>query len=189
MTSDKQTERIIGDSKLTLIQGDITKQEVDAIVNAANSSLMGGGGVDGAIHRAGGPKILEDCKRIVEKIGSLPTGDAVITAGGNLSARHVIHTVGPVWHGGGQDEPALLENAYRNSLAMAAKEGIKTVAFPSISTGAYRFPIDRAASIALSTVIDFLREKPLDEVRFVLFSWEDLETYQRVLNEILPETG
>ena len=144
--------------------------------------------MDGAIHRAGGPKILEDCKRIVEKIGSLPTGDAVITTGGNLSARHVIHTVGPVWHGGGRNEPALLVNAYRSSLGRAAKEGIKSVAFPSISTGAYRFPIERAANIALSTVIDFLREKPLEEVRFVLFSWEDLETYQRAQNEILPES-
>ncbi|NIM20024.1 MAG: O-acetyl-ADP-ribose deacetylase [Candidatus Latescibacteria bacterium] len=179
-------QRKIGHATLTLTQGDITKESVDAIVNAANSSLMGGGGVDGAIHRAGGPKILEDCKRIVSKIGSLPTGEAVITTGGNLKACKVIHTVGPIWYGGNQNEPALLENAYRNSLALAKEEGIRTVAFPSISTGAYRFPIEKASDVALSTVIEFLREHPLDEVRFVLFSPKDFETYNKVLNRILP---
>ena len=180
-------QRTIGRSTLTLLQGDITLQETEAIVNAANSSLMGGGGVDGAIHRAGGPDILEQCKRIVANIGSLPAGDAVITTGGRLTAKHVIHTVGPIWRGGGKNEPVLLKNAYRNSLLLAAREEIKSIAFPSISTGAYRFPIERAAEIALSTVIEFLNNSPLEDVFFVLFSHDDYEIYQRTLDRLLPK--
>jgi O-acetyl-ADP-ribose deacetylase (regulator of RNase III) len=179
--------RTIGRSKLTLMRGDITTQETEAIVNAANSSLMGGGGVDGAIHRAGGPDILEQCKRIVSDIGSLPTGEAVITTGGRLPAKHVIHTVGPIWRDGTKNEPVQLESAYRNSLSLADSEGIKSVSFPSISTGAYRFPVERAAEIALSTVMEFLHHGRLEEVRFVLFSPDDYETYHRMLDKLLPE--
>ncbi|MEM4643732.1 MAG: O-acetyl-ADP-ribose deacetylase, partial [Candidatus Bathyarchaeia archaeon] len=145
--------------------------ETDAIVNAANPSLMGGGGVDGAIHRKGGPKILEECKRIraTEYPDGLPTGKAVITTGGNLKAKYVIHTVGPVWRGGKSGEAELLAEAYRNSLKLAVSKGIKTIAFPSISTGAYGYPIDEASRIALSTVKDFLeKENGLEEVVFVL---------------------
>jgi O-acetyl-ADP-ribose deacetylase (regulator of RNase III) len=180
-------QRTIGRSTVTLLQGDITAQNIEAVVNAANSTLMGGGGVDGAIHRAGGPEILEDCKRIVSQIGSLPAGEAVITTGGRLQAKHVIHTVGPIWRDGRRNEAELLENAYRNSLSLALAQGIRSVAFPSISTGAYRFPIERAAKIALATVIDFLRNQSLEEVRFVLFSKEDYETYAGILEELLPE--
>src|SRR5262249_33428932 len=151
---------------------------VDAIVNAANSSLLGGGGVDGAIHRAGGPAILEKCKRIratTHKAGCL-AGEAVITGGGNLIARPGVHTVGPLWRGGKKGEPEVLRNAYRNSLQLAAKAGCKTVAFPSISTGAYGYPVDQAGKVALSTVEEFLKSNTtLEEVRFVLF---DEITYQ-----------
>lgn len=156
-------------SKLILIQGDITKQETEAIVNAANSTLMGGGGVDGAIHRAGGSAILEECKQIVAKIGRLPSGEAVITTGGNLVAKYVIHTVGPVWSGGTRNEAQLLANCYKNSLALAKEKGIKTISFPSISTGAYGYPLKEAAKIAIDTVIDFLKDNSIDEVYFVLF--------------------
>ena len=164
---------------IKLIRGDITQQDTEAIVNAANSSLMGGGGVDGAIHRAGGPAILEDCKKIVGKQGRCPTGQSVITTGGYLRAQYVIHTVGPIWRGGDNNEEQLLADAYRNSLALALELGIQSIAFPSISTGAYRFPIDQAARIALKTVDDFLTAHPdLQEVRFVLFSEQDLIQYQ-----------
>jgi len=165
--------------KIILNQGDITRQDTDAIVNAANSSLMGGGGVDGAIHRAGGEAILEACEQIVAQQGRCPTGQAVITTGGNLKAKYVIHTVGPIWRGGDNNEEQLLADAYRNSLALAQKHNIKTIAFPSISTGAYRFPLDQAARIALKTVEDFLTENPgFQEVRFVLFSEHDLMIYK-----------
>lgn len=174
----------IGATTIRLLQGDITEQTTDAIVNAANKTLMGGGGVDGAIHRAGGPAILEACKEIVAEIGGCNTGEAVITTGGNLAAKYVIHTVGPVWSGGDRREPELLANAYKNSLALAATRGLRTIAFPSISTGAYRFPIDRAAEIALTTVKDFVTSQPFDEVRFVLFSQSDLETYADVLSRL-----
>jgi len=171
--------------KITLIQGDITQQETEAIVNAANSSLMGGGGVDGAIHRAGGPAILEECRKIVDRQGRCPTGQAVMTTGGNLKAKYVIHTVGPIWKDGSRGEDDLLANAYRNSLQTAVQNGIQTIAFPSISTGAYRFPLERAARIALQTVRDFLQEtKQLKEVRFVLFSQKDLEVYQKEFNQL-----
>jgi O-acetyl-ADP-ribose deacetylase (regulator of RNase III) len=168
----------ISSATLTLLRGDITEQDTDAIVNAANSSLLGGGGVDGAIHRAGGPRVLEECSRIVQQKGQCPTGEAVITSGGNLKARFVIHTVGPVWHGGERGEDQLLASAYRNSLQLAVAHNIHTVAFPSISTGAYRFPIERASKIAFNTVMAFLKkDSPLEEVRFVVYSQEDYEAY------------
>ncbi len=172
----------IGSTALTLVQGDITQQEVDAIVNAANSSLMGGGGGDGAIHRAGGPQILEECKVYVAQHGQLPTGEAMITSGGRMKAKYVIHTVGPVWHGGGNREEELLSNAYHNSLKVAVENGIKTIAFPSISTGIYGFPIDRAAKIAVDTVKNFVgKNRSLTEVRFVTFSQSDYDIYQKLL--------
>ncbi|MEJ2721193.1 MAG: O-acetyl-ADP-ribose deacetylase [bacterium] len=174
-------ERTIGTTRIVTLRGDITKQDTDAIVNAANSTLMGGGGVDGAIHRAGGPTILEECKTIVADIGRCPTGDAVITGGGNLPARWVVHTVGPVWSGGGKGEPKLLANAYRNSLALARSRDLKTISFPSISTGAYMYPVAEAAKIALGTVAEFVKENPLEEVRFVLFSEDDFKTYSAAL--------
>lgn len=177
-------ETEIGKTKLSLIQGDITLQETEAIVNAANTSLLGGGGVDGAIHRAGGPKILEECKAIRAKQGGCPTGEAVITSGGNMKAKYVIHTVGPVWSGGNRNEEQLLRNAYYNSLNLAGENGIKSVSFPSISTGVYRFPIDKASRIALNTVKEFLQKHNFVEVRFVLFSERDLKVYEDALREI-----
>jgi O-acetyl-ADP-ribose deacetylase (regulator of RNase III) len=176
-------DKEIGKTKLNLIQGDITLQETEAIVNAANTSLLGGGGVDGAIHRAGGPKILEECKKIRAKQGSCPTGEAVITTGGNMATEYVIHTVGPVWSGGNRNEDQLLRNAYYNSLNLAKKNGIKSISFPSISTGVYRFPIDKAARIALTTVKEFIQEYNFVEVRFVLFSEKDLRVYEEALKE------
>jgi O-acetyl-ADP-ribose deacetylase (regulator of RNase III) len=172
----------IGKSKLELVQGDITQQDTDAIVNAANSSLLGGGGVDGAIHRAGGPQILAECR----KIGGCPPGEARITSGGRLKARYVIHTVGPIYHGGKSGEPETLANAYRNSLALATQHGIKSVAFPSISTGAYGYPIALAATIALRTVMDYLQAHPeVELVRFVLFGQEAYDEYKRVLESLV----
>lgn len=184
----KETEFHVGNAKVCLVQGDITEMETDAVVNAANSSLMGGGGVDGAIHRRGGPSLLEQCKRLRarEWPGGLPTGKAAVTTGGNLKAKYVIHTVGPIWRGGNQREPELLAEAYRNSLKLAVSKGLKTVAFPSISTGAYGYPIEKASRIALATVKDFLeREDSLYRVVFVLFSREDLEIYMDVEKEVL----
>jgi len=181
-------ELVLKHGRLMLVEGDITKQKVDAIVNAANSSLMGGGGVDGAIHSAGGPAILEECKRIVKRIGRLPPGQAVITTGGNLPARHVIHTVGPVWSGGGKKEAGTLASCYRESLKQAKKHGLKTIAFPSISTGAYGYPMEEAAKVALKTVIDFLdNENVVDEVTFVLWGNEAMKTYEDML-EILTKS-
>ena len=177
-------ETEIGKTKLSLIQGDITLQETEAIVNAANTSLLGGGGVDGAIHRAGGSKILEECKAIRAKQGGCPTGEAVITSGGNMKAKYVVHTVGPVWSGGNSNEEQLLRNAYYNSLNLAMEKGIKSVSFPSISTGVYRFPIDKASRIALNTVKEFLQKHNFVEVRFVLFSERDLKVYEEALREI-----
>ena len=162
--------------KIELLQGDITKVEVDAIVNAANSSLMGGGGVDGAIHRAGGPSILEECRTIVARQGGCKTGEAVITTAGNLPSKWVIHTVGPVWNGGNKDEAQKLANCYRNSLQLAVENGCETIAFPNISTGVYRFPKKEAARIAFDTVNDFLAQS--DQVRKVLFVCFDEENYQ-----------
>ncbi len=178
-------EKTIGKTKLSLIRGDITFQNTEAIVNAANTSLLGGGGVDGAIHRAGGPKILEECKEIRAKQEGCPTGEAVITTGGNMVTEYVIHTVGPVWSGGNRNEEQLLRNAYYNSLNLAKKSNIKSISFPSISTGVYRFPIDKAARIALSTVKEFLQEYNFEDVRFVLFSENDLQVYEEALKDIL----
>jgi O-acetyl-ADP-ribose deacetylase (regulator of RNase III) len=182
------TERQVNETALRLIQGDITEQDVDAVVNAANSSLMGGGGVDGAIHRKGGDAILGECKEIrdTEYPDGLPTGEAVITTAGKLPATRVIHTVGPRWTDGHSGEREKLENAYRNSLEIAVSEGLSTVAFPSISTGAYGYPIDQAASVALETVSTFLQEEDtnLEEVRFVLFSDNDLGTYKETLEDM-----
>ena len=187
---DKQAMEVsINQTKLSIIQGDITKQATDAIVNAANSSLMGGGGVDGAIHRAGGPDILEDCKQIVSRQGRLPTGKAVITTGGNLKARFVIHTVGPIWQGGSSGEPELLASAYRESLKVAAESNLSSVSFPSISTGAYGYPIAGAAKVAIRTVASFLKERvtSIKEVVFVLFDSTTFEYYSSALGEIAGE--
>jgi len=157
-------------NKIVLLKGDLTKQDADAIVNAANSGLRGGGGVDGAIHRAGGPAIDEECKVIINKIGRLGTGEAVITSGGNLKAKYVIHTVGPVWHGGTDNERELLANAYRNSLRVAEENGIETIAFPNISTGVYGFPKEAAAKIAFDAVNESLEKyTAIKEVRLVCF--------------------
>ncbi|MBO9565044.1 MAG: O-acetyl-ADP-ribose deacetylase [Niastella sp.] len=170
---------------LALLQGDITKVQADAIVNAANSSLLGGGGVDGAIHRAGGPAILEDCIRIRNRQGSCPTGEAVITTGGNLPARYVIHTVGPVWQGGNNRERELLSNCYRNTLTIAIEYGIKTLAFPNISTGIYRFPKAAAAAVAVATVQEFISAHPgkMETVTFVCFDEENYRLYEQLLQK------
>jgi len=166
---------------LSIIEGDITKQDTEAIVNSANKSLRGGGGVDGAIHRAGGTKILEECIQI----GGCETGEAVITTGGNLKAKYVIHTVGPIYKDGRHNEPMLLENAYKNSLRLASSKGIKTIAFPSISTGAYGYPIEDAAEIALKTVANYLKEHTdIEAIRFVLFGQNAYEIYEQVLKRV-----
>ena len=176
-------------TEVSMIQGDITKQATDAIVNAANSSLMGGGGVDGAIHRAGGPAILEECKQIVARQGRLPTGKAVITTGGNLRARYVIHTVGPVWHAGSGNEAELLRSAYYECLKLATENELTSVSFPSISTGAYGYPVDEAATVAVSTVVTFLEEHAtsLNEVIFVLFDTRTYESYCSALRTRLNQ--
>jgi O-acetyl-ADP-ribose deacetylase (regulator of RNase III) len=172
----------VGAATIELVRGDITRQATDAIVNAANTTLLGGGGVDGAIHRGGGPTILEECKRL----GGCATGDAKLTRGGALPAPFVIHAVGPVYRDGAHGEPELLASAYRRSLEVAAEHGLRSIAFPSISTGAYRFPIHAAAPLALSTVASFLSAHPgrLDLVRFVLFSPADLTVYETVLESL-----
>jgi len=165
-----------------IVEGDITNEETDAIVNAANSGLRGGGGVDGAIHRAGGPVIMEECR----KIGYCPTGQAVITTGGNLKARHVIHTVGPVWSGGNHNEAGLLKSAYLESLKLASQTGLKSVSFPAISTGAYGYPLNEAARIALKTAIDYLEEHPeIELVRFVLFSKPMADVFTEQLKNLI----
>jgi O-acetyl-ADP-ribose deacetylase (regulator of RNase III) len=176
----------INQTKLVIIQGDITKQATDAIVNAANSSLMGGGGVDGAIHRAGGPAILEECKKIVAQQGRLPTGKAVITTGGNLESQYVIHTVGPIWHGGSRNEAELLRSAYYECLKLAAENKLASISFPSISTGAYGYPVNEAAKIAVSTVVSFLKGQvtSLKDVVFVLFDSRTYESYCSALQEV-----
>jgi len=164
---------------LKLLKGDITKLKVDAIVNAANTSLLGGGGVDGAIHRAGGPAILEECKRICAKQGGCKVGEAIITTAGDLPAKFVIHTVGPVWNGGKSNEEVLLASAYRSSLALALEHKLSSVAFPNISTGIYRFPKERAAEIAVSTVKEFISTNNTNiEVTFVCFDDENYRIYE-----------
>lgn len=172
--------------KIEVLKGDITKLEVEAIVNAANSSLMGGGGVDGAIHRAGGPKIHEECMRVIQKIGGkLPTGEAVITSAGNMPSKYVIHTVGPIWKGGLANEEEELSKCYINSLKLASDFGIKTIAFPNISTGIYGFPKEKAAEIAANTVYFFLKENQLfDKVIFVCFDDDNYQLYKALFAEL-----
>jgi O-acetyl-ADP-ribose deacetylase (regulator of RNase III) len=178
---------LVGTTYLTLVLGNIVQELADVIVNAANSSMLGGGGVDGAIHRAGGPAILEACMTIRDRQGSCPAGEAVITTAGRLPARYVVHTVGPVWRGGTEGEPELLRQAYLNSLALAAEYGAASIAFPSISTGAYGYPIEKAASIALGAARDFALESPaFKEIRFVLFSERDLSAYRQALGAMPP---
>ena len=180
-------EAKVNKTKVFMIQGDITKQATDAIVNAANSSLMGGGGVDGAIHRAGGPAILEECKQIVARQGRLPAGQAVITTAGNLKARYVIHTVGPVWHGGGGNEAELLRSAYCKCLKLATENKLVSISFPSISTGAYGYPVDQAAKTAVNAAVSFLKEQTtsLKEVVFVLFDSLTYQSYYSALRTFL----
>lgn len=175
----------IKDTKIILKHGDITKEDTDAIVNAANRSLRGGGGVDGAIHSAGGPAIMEECV----KIGRCETGEAVVTTGGNLKAQYVIHTVGPIWSGDSKEEARLLGSCYRNSLRRAVEKSLHSVAFPSISTGAYGYPVRLAAPVALQTIIDFLRDEQgsLKEVRMVLYDRVTLEAYEKALQDIMQK--
>lgn len=174
-------------NRIEVIKGDITKMEVDAIVNAANSSLMGGGGVDGAIHRAGGPEILDECKKIVARQGGCKTGEAVITTGGKLPVKYVIHTVGPVWNGGNNNEREKLANCYFNSLELAAENSCKTVAFPNISTGVYRFPKEEAAKISIESIQQFLsKNQSVEKVIIVCF---DDENFRHVLNRITGRTS
>lgn len=185
-SADPTTYLTINNAVLELVQGDITDQDTDAIVNAANRSMLGGGGVDGAIHRAGGPAILEECRRI----GGCPVGEARITTGGKLAARFVIHAVGPTYSGQPGADAPLLASAYRNSLALASQHGAKSVAFPSISTGAYRYPVTEAATIALKTVSDYLRNHAdIQLVRFVLFDLHTFDTYQQALQQLSQQGG
>ncbi len=175
---DVQIEKCV----LSLIQGDITLEETDAIVNAANSRLAGGAGVDGAIHDAGGPSIMMECR----KIGGCPTGQAVITTGGNLKARYVIHTVGPVYQGGTRGEAALLKSAYLESLKLASARGLKSLAFPAISTGVYAYPVHEAARIALKTAMDYLKEhSDIERVRFVLFGQAMFDIFAAELKKLI----
>ena len=168
--------------QVDIIQGDITRLDVEAIVNAANEKLLGGGGVDGAIHRAAGPELLEACR----ELDGCPTGEARITKGYNLPARYVIHTVGPVWQGGDSNENNLLANCYRNSLQLAADHNLRSIAFPSISTGVYRFPIKQASRIALRVILDFVEtEEAAPRVVIICFSEQDLEIYRQVYQELL----
>ncbi|RPD47354.1 O-acetyl-ADP-ribose deacetylase [Paracnuella aquatica] len=172
---------------IEIIKGDITRVEVDAIVNAANTSLMGGGGVDGAIHRAGGPAILEECRKIVARQGGCPTGSAVMTTAGRLPAQYVIHTVGPVWRGGKNGEPQLLAQCYRHSLQLAADNGCRSVAFPNISTGVYGYPKEAAAQIAVRSVLHFATTPTtIERVLFVCF---DDENYRLLQQELQRQQG
>jgi len=175
-------EVAINKSRLALVQGDITEEETDAIVNAANSRLAGGAGVDGAIHRAGGPSIMAECR----KIGYCPTGQAVITTGGNLKAKHVIHTVGPVYRGATHGEARLLGSCFTESLKLAASRGLKSVAFPAISTGVYGYPLDEAAEVSLKAVIDYLRSHTdIELVRLVLFDRRSLDVFTEALRKLI----
>jgi O-acetyl-ADP-ribose deacetylase (regulator of RNase III) len=185
---EKQTKQvIINQTRLSIILGDITRQATDAIVNAANSGLMGGGGVDGAIHRAGGPAILEECRHIVAKQGRLPAGKAVITNGGKLKAKYVIHTVGPVWYGGTRNEAVLLTSAYQESLKLAVANKLASVSFPSISTGVYGYPVAEASKIAVKAVASFLGEQvtSIKEVVFVLFDSRTYDAYSSALEFLM----
>jgi O-acetyl-ADP-ribose deacetylase (regulator of RNase III) len=167
--------------KIHVIQADITTLKVDAIVNAANSSLLGGGGVDGAIHRKGGNEILEACKKIRAKQGNCKTGEAVITTAGKLPSNYVIHTVGPVWNSGGTDKKQRLANCYKNSLNLAIKNNVKTIAFPNISTGIYKFPKRLAAEISIQTVSAYEHKNDIDELYFCCFDAENFEIYQELI--------
>lgn len=171
------------ETRVEIVQGDITKKEVDAIVNAANTSLLGGGGVDGAVHRAAGPQLLEETRQI----GGCPTGEARVSKGYLLPAKWVIHTVGPVWRGGGRNEERLLADCYRNTFREAEKLGVRSIAFPSISTGAYGFPLERATRIGLNETKKFLEvDTSVEKVIFVCFGDEVLNTYRRVYQEVWP---
>lgn len=168
--------------KFSIFEGDITKINTDAIVNAANNTLLGGGGVDGAIHKAGGPLILEQCK----KIGGCPTGEARITTAGNMPSKYVIHTVGPIYKDGRRNEEQLLYNAYYNSLKLAKEYNLKTVAFPAISTGVYNFPKKEAGQIAIKAAMDFVKnENQIEEIKFVLFSKDNYVLYEKILNDLI----
>jgi O-acetyl-ADP-ribose deacetylase (regulator of RNase III) len=172
----------MADNKIELVQGNITKMQVDAIVNAANTSLLGGGGVDGAIHRAGGKAILDECIKMRNRQGGCEVGEAVITTAGNMPSKYVIHTVGPVWSQNKKDADELLANAYHNSLKLAVENKVKTIAFPNISTGIYHFPKDKAAEIAIKTVRGFLSShQQIDKVIFVCFDEENYEIYKKLL--------
>ncbi|MFC1482958.1 O-acetyl-ADP-ribose deacetylase [Candidatus Margulisiibacteriota bacterium] len=166
-------------NKLDIIKGDITQIKADAIVNAANTSLLGGGGVDGAIHRSAGPQLLEECKTL----NGCPTGEAKITNGYNLPAKYVIHTVGPIWHGGNANEEQLLANCYKNSLKVAEEKNFKTIAFPSISTGVYRFPLDKASKIAIKTILEHLKNSKIEKVTMVCFDENTYSYYKNALEE------
>jgi O-acetyl-ADP-ribose deacetylase (regulator of RNase III) len=171
-------------NRIELLRGDITKLEIDAIVNAANSELMGGGGVDGAIHRAAGPQLLEECLKIRERQDGCPPGEAVITSGGNLKVKFIIHAVGPVWMEGKHDEEQLLAKAYRSSLELAVSNSVKTIAFPNISTGVYNFPKKRAAEIAVREVNDFLsNDETIEKVIFCCYDEENYNLYDQMLNK------
>jgi O-acetyl-ADP-ribose deacetylase (regulator of RNase III) len=180
---------IINKTVISLVKGDITLQKTDAIVNAANSGLLGGGGVDGAIHRAGGPAILEECKKIVAKQGRLPAGKAVMTTAGNLAAGYVIHTVGPVWQGGNRNEASILSSAYTESLRLAEKNNLTSISFPSISTGAYGYPLKEAANVAEKAIVKFAKEEALSikEIIFVLFSDDAYTEYAESLEKVTSQ--
>jgi O-acetyl-ADP-ribose deacetylase (regulator of RNase III) len=185
-TGDETMKITVGQSTLELVEGDITQQDTDAIVNAANTTLLGGGGVDGAIHRAGGPQILEECRQL----GGCPTGEARLTTGGRLKAGYVIHTVGPVYRGGSNREAELLASCYQESLKLASSKGLASVAFPSISTGAYGYPMAEAARIALKTTMDYLSHHPeITLVRFVLFGRSAYEVYAKELERLTESTA
>jgi len=171
-------------SNIELLKGDITKLEIEAIVNAANSSLMGGGGVDGAIHKAGGVRIHEECMRLVHKMGGCPPGESVITSAGDMPSKYVIHTVGPIWKNGRIHEEEILANCYRNTLELAYDFGIRSVAFPNISTGAYRFPKELAATIAIRTVIENFDKCNMKKVIFISFDDKNYEIYDRIIKDI-----
>jgi len=179
----------IGKARISLALGDITRQDTDAIINAADPALAGGGGVDGAIHQVGGGDIAKECRQIVARQGKLPRGKAVITTGGNLKAKYVIHTVGPIWTGGKKGEPEILASAYRESLKIAAANNLTSISFPSIGTGAYGYPVDEAAKVALRAVISFLKEKTtsLREISFVLYDSQTYHSYRSVLEELAKE--
>lgn len=178
------------EARLQLKQGDITAEKADAVVNAANSRLAGGGGVDGAIHRAAGPALAAECAEIIKRIGRLPPGKAVITGAGAMAASFVIHTVGPVWRGGGAGEEACLRSAYRESLSLALGKGLKSVSFPSISTGAYGYPAELAAPAAVDEVLKFLRANPgIGPVRFVLYDEASFGVYEKALRSVRDTAG